>query len=372
MIKIVMLSVGPISHFKEDSLTRISNHFDGALISSSFDDEIIKIKKCGKFDLYINKFDRNRKFLSNLKFLIFAVKICVKLKIKKNRYDLVTTYDPLKSGAIGLLCAKILGCKLAVEVNGLYDSKFEYIDDQNKILGKIKRIAVLLIENIVLTLSDGVKLLYEKQIDNLHCKPFVKYIDSFPCHIETDKFHNIIDNDNEILFVGFPFFRKGVDVLISAFKLIANEYPGWHLKILGWFPNDHLLKKHIDNHPQIFHHLPVPYTEMPEHIGKCSILVLPSRSEGMGRVLVEAMASRKAVIGSNIDGIPYVISNKYDGLLFQSECSHDLADKLKILINNRALRELYGERGKIKSDMVFSEVLYFKNLLKFYRNILEK
>ena len=197
----------------------------------------------------------------------------------------------------------------------------------------------------VLKRADGIKLLFKEQLAPFESILGGKVVRAFPCYVATDAFRNLGEK-KEVLFAGFPFKRKGVDVLIEAFKRVAPAYPDWTLKILGWYPDPRLLHAAIDGHPQIQHHLPVKFDQMPEHIGSCAILVLPSRSEAMGRVLVEAMAAEKPRIGSRVDGIPTVINDGVDGYLVEPGNVADLAEKLDRLMGDPGLRRSMGLAGK--------------------------
>jgi glycosyltransferase involved in cell wall biosynthesis len=86
--------------------------------------------------------------------------------------------------------------------------------------------------------------------------------------------------------------------------------------------------------------------EMPAQIQECSIFVLPSRSEAMGRVLVEAMAAGKARIGANVDGIPTVIEDGVDGLLFRVGDAADLSLKMQMLMTDSRLRHTLAKAAK--------------------------
>jgi glycosyltransferase involved in cell wall biosynthesis len=157
-----------------------------------------------------------------------------------------------------------------------------------------------------------------------------------------------------VLFVGHPFWLKGVDVLIEAFKSISKRYPDWELKILGWFPDKALLENAIGGHARITVHPPVFRTDLPQHVRSCGIFVLPSRAEAMGRVLVEAMACGKPRIGSNVGGIPTVIEHGVDGLLFQPGNVEDLAHALDTLMNDPDLRRRLGAAGLARVRVQFS------------------
>ena len=123
-------------------------------------------------------------------------------------------------------------------------------------------------------------------------------------------------------------------------------------------------------HPRIVYHKPVYYNEMPAHIGNCSIFVLPSRSEAMGRVLVESMAAAKPRIGANVDGIPTVIEHGVDGLLFEKESVPGLASKLDLLMGDGELRRRLGDNGRQRALRQFTREVYFQSLVDFYNTIL--
>ena len=53
-------------------------------------------------------------------------------------------------------------------------------------------------------------------------------------------------------------------------------------------------------------------------MARCRVFVLPSRTEAMGRVLIEAMAMGKTCIASAVDGIPHYVRDEDTGLLFRS------------------------------------------------------
>ena len=72
------------------------------------------------------------------------------------------------------------------------------------------------------------------------------------------------------------------------------------------------------------------------------LLVLPSRSEGMGRVLVEAFCRGRAVVGSRVGGIPDLVERDVSGLLVEPGDASALADALVRVLSNRPLAERLG------------------------------
>jgi glycosyltransferase involved in cell wall biosynthesis len=86
--------------------------------------------------------------------------------------------------------------------------------------------------------------------------------------------------------------------------------------------------------------------DIPEIMPIFDIFVLPSLNEGMGRVLVEAMAAGRPLVASNVGGIPDLISQGENGMLVPPADPKALARELAFLISNPDIRREMGERGR--------------------------
>lgn len=95
----------------------------------------------------------------------------------------------------------------------------------------------------------------------------------------------------------------------------------------------------------------------------CYCLVLPSLSEGLPRVLMEAQALGKPVIGSRVGGIPELIKGGKNGFLFEAGDSNGLAEKLKILLGNKGLVMEMGRWGRRFVEEKFSNEKYVENYI---------
>ncbi len=101
-------------------------------------------------------------------------------------------------------------------------------------------------------------------------------------------------------------------------------------------------------------------------MSKCSLFVLPSRTEAFARVLLEAMASEKPIISSDVDGIPHYIKHGSNGLLFKSENVQDLAQKMRLLLSNQHYASRLAKNGSEYVHQYLSEERYvesFKNMI---------
>ena len=367
--KVLFITPGPKMSINERYYRDLGRHCDGAILTTSRESGIRKVTRVANFEFRCAKYHFHHVLYSNVMFMLYCVLFALRKRMAGERFDLVVTYDPIKTGMIGVLVSKILGTRLIPEVNGLYTSDAEYLDNAEKLSVKAKKVIMPAIMGWVLEHAHGIKLLFDKQIDPFVEKVKGKVIARFPNHVSTSSFGNLRE-DKEILFVGFPFKRKGVDVLIEAFKKVSDRHPDWKLKILGWFPDLTELNAAMAGHPRIYHHPPVYHPEMPGHLGSCGIFVLPSRSEAMGRTLVEAMACAKPRIGSDVDGIPTVIEHQVDGLLVPPEDPDALAAALDRLMSDSALRQRLGQAALLRSQTEFSEETYFRNTMGFYGKVL--
>jgi starch synthase len=86
----------------------------------------------------------------------------------------------------------------------------------------------------------------------------------------------------------------------------------------------------------------LPTPEVARALDDATVLVLPSRSEGLGRVVVEAFCRGRGVIGSRVGGIPDIVDDGVTGLLVPPDDAQALADALVRVVNDRALAARLG------------------------------
>lgn len=142
---------------------------------------------------------------------------------------------------------------------------------------------------------------------------------------------------------------KGYKYLLHAFKKINMLYPETKLMIAGDGP----LKSDLTNLSaslNITQH--VTFTGMlnniPEFLEKIDIFVLSSIQEGLPIALLEAMAAHKAIIATNIGGIPEVIQHRKDGLLIEPANVIDLENAILKLITNDKKRDSFAHNAREK------------------------
>jgi glycosyltransferase involved in cell wall biosynthesis len=359
---------GPTYRLEEAYAMRfggLSGRFRGAVMTSAPRHQKTRF---GDFDVTVIS-DDTSKFLRRFRYLAAALPIARAL-FKGTRKCLVVTYDPLMTGIIGLVVARLCSAKFICEVNGDYADDAIYMHIENPLSRRLKQATNVIVARFVLRRCDGIKTLHHRQLSSLNVETNNRPVATYPSYCPIDRF-TFLDDQPEILLAGFPFHIKGVDVLLAAFNRISADHPAWRLTVIGHYPDRELLDAAIAHNPQVTVKMPVLHSDMPEIIGRCGILVLPSRTEGMGRVLVEAMAAGKPRIGSSVGGIPTTIEDGVDGLLVPPDDVEALAEALDTLMGSKELRQRLGSAGQRRALNEFSSAEYFRKSAEFYDSVLD-
>lgn len=106
--------------------------------------------------------------------------------------------------------------------------------------------------------------------------------------------------------------------------------------------------------------------DMPEVFAQCHLVCLPSYREGLPKVLLEAAASGRAIVTTNVPGCRDVVKDGANGLLVEARDVHGLAVAIATLIRDRALREKMGTRGRKMAEKSFSVARIVQETLAVY------
>ncbi len=93
-------------------------------------------------------------------------------------------------------------------------------------------------------------------------------------------------------------------------------------------------------------------------VNKADIVLLCSRNEAFGRIVIEAMLLKKPVIGTNSGGVPELLREHYNGLLYDPGDHCQLADRIEFFIDHRDKVAVYGENGYLFVKENFTEDKY--------------
>ena len=157
-----------------------------------------------------------------------------------------------------------------------------------------------------------------------------------------------IDGERYILCVAELREYKGIDVLLHAVRPLLATDLTLSVVVAGDGPLRRELEElagalHIDGRTRFVGRKGAE--EIAALLRGCELLVLPSREEPFGIVLIEAMACKKAVVASNIGGIPEIVEHERTGLLVESENPNALTQGLRTLLVDTNLRSQFGENA---------------------------
>lgn len=155
----------------------------------------------------------------------------------------------------------------------------------------------------------------------------------------------------QILCVGSLSHNKGQDLLIEAWARIAARHPDWSVQIYGKGDPTPLMTLAAARGVagQIAFHPPV--ADIASRYQGASLFVLPSRSEGFGMVLLEAMSCGTPCISFDCPSGPGdILSDDKDGVLVPAEDVSALAAAMEELIDNPSQREALGQQARITAQ----------------------
>lgn len=157
-------------------------------------------------------------------------------------------------------------------------------------------------------------------------------------------------NCKKVLAVGRLCAQKGFDILIDVWNLLPKELRNaWHLDIVGSGPDEQILKNRISEYNLDEFISVIPARKDVENLYLShSIFCFPSRYEGFGLSLLEAMSFGLAPIANNCPcGPSEIIENGVNGFLIEEiGSSIDFSNKLRILMQDYELRDKMGRKSQ--------------------------
>jgi glycosyltransferase involved in cell wall biosynthesis len=336
------------------TLQLLSERFTGELWSYGAYQADIEV---GRMRLRVVKDRTRNRFWNFLRFSHQVMKRARELQASKPSRVVVTSYDPFKGGLLALRISRLLRCAFVCEVNGQYSNPDNFAD--NTALWRRFRLLQMHVQgSFVLHRADGVRLLFAEQLKNFATLRPHTVLRHFFALSFTHRFHPAPE-EPFVLSAGFPFRRKGLDTLVSAFTRLAAKYPEWKLVLIGHRVPEQLRGAGME-HPKIEALPGMPQAQLAPWMMRCAILALTSRSEAMGRVLLEAAAAEKCRIATRVGGIPTVVENGFDGLLVGKGNVDELTAGLDTLMGDPALRHRFGVAARERTEHEFSSACYLK------------
>ncbi|ENZ34382.1 hypothetical protein HMPREF1084_01671 [Clostridium butyricum 60E.3] len=178
-----------------------------------------------------------------------------------------------------------------------------------------------------------------------------------------------VDNNFNIIFIGYLEKRKGVDVLIKSIPYLKKQDKNINVYICGDGPeksNLETLVKKLGLCEMVNFEGWIDIYKKKEILKKANLLVFPSRNEGLPMAILESLGYGIPVISTNVGSIADVIKENYNGYFVEIGDYENIAKLTNVLIENE---EKYKEMSKNAFDSImnsYEEGKYFNDIKKLY------
>jgi glycosyltransferase involved in cell wall biosynthesis len=145
------------------------------------------------------------------------------------------------------------------------------------------------------------------------------------------------------LFVGVLEAYKNVEGLAEAWRLVGPRVPDAGLLVVGQGSRRGAVERLVAEFAGRVEHVPeLPPEGVSDAFDRATVLVLPSRFEGLGRVVIEAFARGRGVVATRAGGILDLVEDGREGLLVEVDDAGGLADALVRVLSDSTLAEGLG------------------------------
>ena len=296
--------------------------------------------------------------------------------IKKIKPDIIHAHWSLPQGLIGVIVKKILNIPCVTSIHGtdVYGLRSSIFKAFNRMIMR---------NSDACTANSQATARIARQIcgnGNIGVVPMGVDIDDFSKAHDVDSLKKRFKVEGPvILFVGRLIDLKGIAYLIKAVPAVIQRFPAAKAFIIGSGPMKDELLTLVENlrlQKSIIFIDEMAQEDLVPFYSMADIFVLPSivndsgETEGLGVVLLEAMACGLPVIGSDVGGISDIIRNGETGLLVNQKDSQDLSNQIIKLLTDEGLRKkvVRNARNLIKTQ--FSWAVVAEHFIQIYRHAL--
>ena len=164
-----------------------------------------------------------------------------------------------------------------------------------------------------------------------------------------------IGNDLILLYLARVEPRKGTDVLVRAVSRLSRR--DWFLLIVGSIEQPEyvryvsVLAEKLGVLGKICITGSLPRSMLPALYSASYVYILPSLFEGLPATILEAMSCKTPVIASKVGGVPEVVINGYNGILFSPGSIEELSEAIEYVLESPKTREALATRANLTSQL---------------------
>lgn len=194
-----------------------------------------------------------------------------------------------------------------------------------------------------------------------------------PNFINVEEYSIVSEHKDYFVFFGRISEEKGIFTLLDAMLKV----PKGTLYILGTGPLKDEVSRKIQMNRFLKAHVYMlgfkSGEELKDILANAMFNVLPSEWYENGPYSVlEMMCLGKPTIAADIGGLPDMVHDMQNGLLFESGDSNDLAEKINLLLENKKLRECLGHQCRLDAEETHSQKVYYQKLIQIYIDMIQQ
>lgn len=263
--------------------------------------------------------------------------------IRQQRIDLVLCHSRRGADTLGLLAAKLAGCKVIC---------VRRVDNPERPwLARLKYHAF----DQVICISEGIRqVLLSQGVRPEHCQTIRSAVD-------TAEFHPLDATARATFLARFALpadalvianfaqmiERKGQRLILEAFAELADAHPQTYLMLFGRGPqlaNYQALARALKLEGRVF--FPGFHNDLPSIMPCVDIVVHPAQMEGLGVALMQTSACGVPIIATHAGGIPEIVKHGENGLLMNVDDKSALVTHLRHLMTADGYRQQLGQQGR--------------------------
>jgi glycosyltransferase involved in cell wall biosynthesis len=177
----------------------------------------------------------------------------------------------------------------------------------------------------------------------------------FPSYVDAEAFLERppapLPSQPRAVFVGVLERYKAFDTLVDAWRIAAPQVPDAVLQLVGEGTMRDRAEALIGDLPAQTQWVPrLTAEEVSAAMDDAWLVCLPSRSEGLPRVALEAACRGRAIVGGNRAGIPDVVRDGINGLLVDPDDAAALATALVAILSDRPTAERLGAAARVSGE----------------------
>jgi glycosyltransferase involved in cell wall biosynthesis len=313
---------------------------------------------------------RFKKFVVVVKIYITLLRECILFKPRFIYFQISPTGMSFYRDLFYILLIKLFGIKIVYHLHG------------KGIIKKSKKWYLALLYRFAFRGSDIICLsgLIKDDLKDVYCG--VIYIVNNGIKVipecESNYYMDLIETDQiHILFLSNLIKSKGILEFIESLTILAESRIKFKANIVG--AEGDITSNHIVNlinelklEDRITYLGPIYGSEKNAIILSSDLLVYPSSDDSFPLVLLEVMQLGKPIIATIEGGIPEIVDDGITGFLVEKHNPQQIADKIKIMVDDAELRKNMGSAGRDKFLKNYTLEIFESNLRNVFDEILKE